>query len=84
MLSPRAAAAIFQRNSGWCSTGISDATWPQYSNSSPASSIAGRRSRRMRAQPGEHRQLLAAHEHVDGVDLDRDPRARRTAGRDGD
>ena len=42
----------------------------QYSNSSPSPSGVGEQRAGVRAEAGEQRQLLAAHEHVDGVDLD--------------
>ena len=59
-----------QRSSGWRSTGSSDASWPQYSNTSPLPH-SQRRQRRpvVGPEPGEERQLVRPGEHVDGVDL---------------
>ena len=42
----------------------------QYSNSSPAATASGMQGARVRPEPGEQRQLVAAHEHVHRVDLD--------------
>ena len=49
--------------------GTNEATWAQYSNSSPAATASGM-SVRVGTQAGEQGQLVAAHEDVDGVDLD--------------
>ena len=52
-------ATIVQRSSGNISTGSSDASWHQYSNSSPASAMSGHERAVVVAEPGEQRQLLA-------------------------
>ena len=47
-----------------------EASCTQYSNTSPVRRGIGDQAARVRPEPGEQRQLLAAHQHVDRVDLD--------------
>ncbi len=58
------------RNSGYCAIGTRLASWAQYSNSSPACVASAMSVARVDAQPGEQRELLAAHQDVDRIDLD--------------
>ena len=72
----RSTSAIRQRNSGWRSIGISDASWAQYSISRrsifpvPWPAMRSRRVAVIRAEPGEHRHVMRAREHVDRVELE--------------
>ena len=65
------ARCMRQRSSGCVATGSSDASWPQYSNSRRGAYQAAlsTSSSGIRPEPAEQRQVVAAGEHVDRVDL---------------
>ena len=68
---PRARSApSASATAGAASIGRNDATWPQYSNISPvALDVLLEQRPRVRAEPGEERELVRAGQHVDRVDL---------------
>ena len=77
-----AARSIRQRSSGCVATGISDASWPQYSNSRRGAYQASlsSASRSYGPEPREQRQVVRALEHVDRVDLQQPEPLDRGAG----
>ena len=64
------ASLICQRWRWYGPSATCEASCTQYSNSSPSVGGVGDQAARVRPEPGEQRQLLAAHQHVDRVDLD--------------